>query len=261
MFQLHVIYVHVQGYWKENEYIASQGPLTTTEDDFWRMVWEQNSRLIIMLTKTVENGKVHVPLPYVVLPFYLHFLLSVCLSVFLPVCLSTYLPVCSPVCLSVSLSVYHSLHMHAFLLTCLSVFPSDFIYHFLSVCLSVYTQVKCSKYWPEDGQASYNDIRVIPSSVQKSADIVTRTFQMIRVSLVDYIHGKYMYLCVYVGLLWVCVTMQHFTTPPSSLHSTSPPSSLHSTTPWGAGVTQWQFSDDAEQELWDVLGSNPALHP
>ena len=30
---------------------------------------------------------------------------------------------------------------------------------------------------------------------------------------------------------------------------------------WGAGVAQWQFSDDVEQELWDVLGSNPALHP
>ena len=29
----------------------------------------------------------------------------------------------------------------------------------------------------------------------------------------------------------------------------------------GAGVAQWQFSDDAEQELWDVLGSNPALNP
>ena len=28
-----------------------------------------------------------------------------------------------------------------------------------------------------------------------------------------------------------------------------------------AGVAQWQFSDDAEQELWDVLASNPALHP
>ena len=30
---------------------------------------------------------------------------------------------------------------------------------------------------------------------------------------------------------------------------------------WGAGVAQWQFSDDAKQELWDVVGSNPALHP
>ena len=29
----------------------------------------------------------------------------------------------------------------------------------------------------------------------------------------------------------------------------------------GAGVAQWQFSDDAEQEIWDVLGAIPALHP
>ena len=30
------------------------------------------------------------------------------------------------------------------------------------------------------------------------------------------------------------------------------------------GVRGWlsgSFSDDDEQELWDVLGSNPALHP
>ena len=30
------------------------------------------------------------------------------------------------------------------------------------------------------------------------------------------------------------------------------------------GVQGWlsgSFSDDAEQELWDVLGSNPALYP
>ena len=26
------------------------------------------------------------------------------------------------------------------------------------------------------------------------------------------------------------------------------------TTQWGAGVAQWQFRDDAKQELWDVLG-------
>ena len=28
-----------------------------------------------------------------------------------------------------------------------------------------------------------------------------------------------------------------------------------------AGVAQWQFSDVAKQKLWDVLGSNPVLHP
>ena len=30
---------------------------------------------------------------------------------------------------------------------------------------------------------------------------------------------------------------------------------------WGAEMAHWQFSDDAEQELWDVLGSNPAPAP
>ena len=29
---------------------------------------------------------------------------------------------------------------------------------------------------------------------------------------------------------------------------------------WVQGWLSGSFSDDAEQELWDVLGSNPALH-
>ena len=116
----YVTYVCVQGYWKENEYIASQGPLTTTEDDFWRMVWEQNSRLIIMLTKLVENGKVRLPLPHVRLPFYLH--LSVCLSFCLSHCLSTivYLSVHLSACLSSRLYNIFCLPFSSCLSVCLS---------------------------------------------------------------------------------------------------------------------------------------------
>ncbi|XP_076806506.1 receptor-type tyrosine-protein phosphatase H-like isoform X3 [Clavelina lepadiformis] len=51
---------YIPGYSKEKEYIATQGPLRTTNDDFWRMIWEQDSRNIVMLTQIVdsESGKV-----------------------------------------------------------------------------------------------------------------------------------------------------------------------------------------------------------
>ncbi|XP_034833428.1 uncharacterized protein [Maniola hyperantus] len=39
-----------------NYYIACQAPLHNTVIDFWRMVWEQNSRVIVMLTEYMENG-------------------------------------------------------------------------------------------------------------------------------------------------------------------------------------------------------------
>jgi protein tyrosine phosphatase len=42
----------------QNAYICTQGPMQDTFNDFWRMVWEQNSNIIVMLTKEVENLKV-----------------------------------------------------------------------------------------------------------------------------------------------------------------------------------------------------------
>jgi len=37
-------------------YIATQGPLATTTADFWQMVWEQGSVIIVMLTQLNESG-------------------------------------------------------------------------------------------------------------------------------------------------------------------------------------------------------------
>lgn len=38
-------------------YIATQGPLSNTVNDFWWMVWQENSDCIVMATKEIERGK------------------------------------------------------------------------------------------------------------------------------------------------------------------------------------------------------------
>lgn len=39
-------------------YIATQGCLPSTIADFWEMVWQESTRVIVMTTKEIERGKV-----------------------------------------------------------------------------------------------------------------------------------------------------------------------------------------------------------
>ncbi|XP_072540063.1 protein tyrosine phosphatase receptor type Fa isoform X11 [Salminus brasiliensis] len=49
---------YVDGYRKQNAYIGTQGPLPETLSDFWRMVWEQRTNTIVMMTKLEEKSRV-----------------------------------------------------------------------------------------------------------------------------------------------------------------------------------------------------------
>uniref|UniRef100_A0A8C1I958 Receptor-type tyrosine-protein phosphatase epsilon n=1 Tax=Cyprinus carpio TaxID=7962 RepID=A0A8C1I958_CYPCA len=46
---------YIDGYREKNKFIAAQGPKPETVGDFWRMVWEQKSATIVMLTNTRER--------------------------------------------------------------------------------------------------------------------------------------------------------------------------------------------------------------
>ncbi|XP_021105541.1 receptor-type tyrosine-protein phosphatase F isoform X14 [Heterocephalus glaber] len=49
---------YIDGYRKQNAYIATQGPLPETMGDFWRMVWEQRTAIVVMMTRLEEKSRV-----------------------------------------------------------------------------------------------------------------------------------------------------------------------------------------------------------
>uniref|UniRef100_A0A8C1XNM3 Receptor-type tyrosine-protein phosphatase epsilon n=1 Tax=Cyprinus carpio TaxID=7962 RepID=A0A8C1XNM3_CYPCA len=46
---------YIDGYTDKNKFIAAQGPKQDTVADFWRMIWEQKSATIVMLTNLKER--------------------------------------------------------------------------------------------------------------------------------------------------------------------------------------------------------------
>ncbi|XP_050191763.1 receptor-type tyrosine-protein phosphatase eta isoform X6 [Myiozetetes cayanensis] len=48
---------YMPGYNSKKAFIAAQGPLPNTIDDFWQMIWEKNIYSIVMLTKCMEQAR------------------------------------------------------------------------------------------------------------------------------------------------------------------------------------------------------------
>ena len=48
----------IDGYMTRRAFIATQAPIPDTIPDFWRMIWEQESSTIVVLSKETEGEKV-----------------------------------------------------------------------------------------------------------------------------------------------------------------------------------------------------------
>ncbi|XP_074536956.1 tyrosine-protein phosphatase non-receptor type 18 [Halichoeres trimaculatus] len=47
----------IKGASADNKYIAAQAPLSSTVTDFWRLIWQNNIKVIVMACREVEMGK------------------------------------------------------------------------------------------------------------------------------------------------------------------------------------------------------------
>nr|XP_054750658.1 tyrosine-protein phosphatase non-receptor type 18-like [Lytechinus pictus] len=48
---------YLKGVSNDHSYLAAQGPLPHTVNDFWRMLWESNSQIIVMACNEFEQGR------------------------------------------------------------------------------------------------------------------------------------------------------------------------------------------------------------
>ena len=48
----------IDGFRKPRAYVGTQGPMQGSFPEFWRMIWEQNTTVIVMITHLFEGGKV-----------------------------------------------------------------------------------------------------------------------------------------------------------------------------------------------------------
>ena len=58
-------------------YIATQGTVPNTLDAFWRMIWQERSAVVVMITKIMERGRVSLLLSHFYLCMHIH--INICM--------------------------------------------------------------------------------------------------------------------------------------------------------------------------------------
>lgn len=53
-----MLYCYLQGYKQKRGFIIAQAPMSNTTEEFWKMVYEKDVAVIVMLSELYENEKV-----------------------------------------------------------------------------------------------------------------------------------------------------------------------------------------------------------
>lgn len=166
----------LQGLRTPRSYIAAQGPLRSSTNDFWQMVWEQNVGIIVMITNLVENGRVsdHRHHQWMIDP-------------------------------------WNDWGMSQFVDELVDWLTDGWMNWLISwlVLSAVFPQTKCDQYWPAEVQQEYGGYLVTLKSSSVLAYYTQRTFTIrnVRAKKVT----KYIYSMLEVLVIYWCIPNFHFT--------------------------------------------------